>query len=192
VNTRTPNIDVLRIQRTGVSLGGQHPKKKLLATADLVRDADLSGVNNLPELSSSAASAYPSRGRVSAIVGPCIEGNCRAWGRPSRQYSRTLAAQPSSLAKYVAMGVSELVMSGSALTRIKGCGKLGQSLTLYHVSLFDGTGRPLSQGFINHACGCCASTFQKVTYGIMLCPSCADQLGLAPLPKATTARGGSR
>jgi predicted amidophosphoribosyltransferase len=90
------------------------------------------------------------------------------------------------------MGVSELVMSGNAPQRVKGCGKDDQTLTLYYVSLFDGTGRPLSQGFINHACGSCASTFQKMTYGIMLCPSCANQLGFAPLPWATKARDGTR
>jgi hypothetical protein len=90
------------------------------------------------------------------------------------------------------MGVFELIMSGNAPQRVKGCGKDDQTLTLYYVSLFDGTGRPLSQGFINHACGCCASTFQKMTYGIMLCPSCANQLGFAPLSRATKAPDGIR
>jgi len=41
VNTRTPKIDALGIQRMGVSPTGQHPKKKSLATADLVRDTAL-------------------------------------------------------------------------------------------------------------------------------------------------------
>jgi transposase len=43
VNTRTPTIDAPRIQRTGVPRAGQHPKKKTLATADLVRDTALIG-----------------------------------------------------------------------------------------------------------------------------------------------------
>jgi len=85
------------------------------------------------------------------------------------------------------MGVSELVMSGNAQKRVKGCGKTGQTLTLYHVSIFEGSGRPLSQGFKNLTCGSCASTFQKMTYGIMLCPNCAEHLGFAPLPRATAA-----
>jgi len=83
------------------------------------------------------------------------------------------------------MGISELAMN--AQKRVKGCGKTGQSFTLYHVSLFDGTGRPMSQGFKNLACGCCASTFQKMTYGIVLCTDCAEHLGFAPLPRATSA-----
>ena len=98
-----------------------------------------------------------------------------------------------------AMGVSELVMNSKALTRVKGCGKTGgcgqsggfgqtgQTFTLYHVNLFDGTGRPPSQSFHNLACGSCASTFQKMTYGIVLCQSCADQLGFPRLAKATGA-----
>lgn len=77
-------------------------------------------------------------------------------------------------------------MNSNAQARVKGCGKTGQTFTLYHVSLFDGSARPLSQGFINLACGSCASTFQKATYGIVLCGKCADQLGFPPLPKATT------
>jgi hypothetical protein len=85
------------------------------------------------------------------------------------------------------MGVSELVMSSNAQKRVNGCGKIGQTFTLYHISLFDGTARPLAQGFKNLACGCCASTFQKLTYGIVLCPSCAEHLGFAPLPSTTVA-----
>jgi hypothetical protein len=80
------------------------------------------------------------------------------------------------------MGISELAMK-----RVKGCGKTGQNFTLYHVSLFDGMARPMSQGFKNLACGCCASTFQKLTYGIVLCTDCAKHLGFAPLPRATSA-----
>jgi hypothetical protein len=83
------------------------------------------------------------------------------------------------------MGVPELVMN--AQKRVKGCGKIGQTLTLYHVSIFDGTGSALAQGFRNLACGSCASTFQKMTYGILLCPNCAEHLGFAPLPRATAA-----
>ena len=83
---------------------------------------------------------------------------------------------------YQAMGISELAMN--AQKRVKGCGKTGQNFTLYHVSLFDGTASPMSQGFKNLACGCCVSTFQKMTYGIVLCPTCAEQLGLAPLPSS--------
>jgi hypothetical protein len=76
-------------------------------------------------------------------------------------------------------------MSSHAATRVKGCGKTGQVFTLYHISLFDGTARPLAQGFKNLACGCCASTFQKLTYGIVLCPNCAERLGFASLPSAS-------
>jgi hypothetical protein len=81
------------------------------------------------------------------------------------------------------MGVSELVMN--AQKRVKGCGKIGQTFTLYHVSISDGTGRALAQGFKNLACGSCASTFQKMTYGVILCPNCAEHLGFALLPRAT-------
>jgi hypothetical protein len=81
-------------------------------------------------------------------------------------------------------------MSSYAATRVKGCGKTGQVFTLYHISLVDGTARPLAQGFKNLACGCCASTFQKLTYGIVLCLNCADQLGFPPLsaPKSESAK----
>jgi hypothetical protein len=52
-----------------------------------------------------------------------------------------------------AMGISELAMnaqsSASSMARVKGCGKTGQDFTLYHVNLFDGTGRAMSQGFKN-------------------------------------------
>ena len=85
------------------------------------------------------------------------------------------------------MGISELAMS--AQTRVKGCGKTGQTFTLYHVNLFDGTGRPMSQGSKNLACGNCASTFQKQTYGIVLCTDCAKQLGFAPLAQPTVGAG---
>src|SRR5215472_5317929 len=52
VNTRTPKIDAPRIQRTGVSRGGQHPRKKLLQRADLVRDArQIAGCPRTIELS---------------------------------------------------------------------------------------------------------------------------------------------
>jgi hypothetical protein len=78
------------------------------------------------------------------------------------------------------------MMSSNAQKRVKGCGQTGHTFTLYHVSIFDGTGRPLAQGFKNLACGSCASTFQKMTYGIVLCPNCADQLGFLPLPVAKT------
>jgi hypothetical protein len=81
------------------------------------------------------------------------------------------------------MGISELVMNAQQ-TRVKGCGKTGQDFTLYHVGIFDGTARPLAQGFKNLACGSCASTFQKMTYGIVLCRNCADHLGFPPLPVA--------
>jgi len=74
----------------------------------------------------------------------------------------------------------------NAPQRVKGCGKTGQNFTLYYVSLLDGTGRPMSHGFKNLDCGCCASTFQKMTYGIVLCTNCAEQLGFAPLLRATT------
>ena len=77
-------------------------------------------------------------------------------------------------------------MNSYAATRVKGCGKTGQVFTLYHISLFDGTARPLAQGFKHLACGCCASTFQKLTYGIVLCLNCADQLGFPPLSAAKT------
>ena len=80
----------------------------------------------------------------------------------------------------------------NAQIRVKGCGKTGQTFTLYHVSLFDGTGRALSQGFKNLACGCCASTFQKMTYGIVLCRNCAESLGFPPIPKATESAKTSR
>ena len=83
------------------------------------------------------------------------------------------------------MSVFDLVMNSNAQIRVKGCGKTDQTFTLYHVSIFDGSARPLSQGFKNLACGSCASTFQKMTYGIVLCTSCADRLGFAPLPRAT-------
>jgi hypothetical protein len=78
-------------------------------------------------------------------------------------------------------------MSSNAQVRVKGCGKTGQTFTLYYVSIFDGSGRPLSQGFQNLACGSCVSTFQKATYGIVLCRRCADHLGYPPLPRATAA-----
>jgi len=79
------------------------------------------------------------------------------------------------------MAISELVMN--AQQRVKGCGKTGQDFTLYYVSLLDGAGRPMSQGFKNLDCGSCASTFQKMTYGIVLCTTCAEQLGFSPLPR---------
>jgi hypothetical protein len=78
-------------------------------------------------------------------------------------------------------------MNSNAQIRVKGCGKTGQTFTLYHISIFDGSARPLSQGFKNLACGSCASTFQKMTYGIVLCRSCADHLGFPHLPRATAA-----
>ena len=78
------------------------------------------------------------------------------------------------------------MMSINAQKRVKGCGQTGHTFTLYHVSILDGAGRPLAQGFKNLACGSCASTFQKMTYGIVLCPNCAQQLGFAPLPVART------
>lgn len=78
-------------------------------------------------------------------------------------------------------------MTSDAQIRVKGCGKTGEIFTLYHVSILDGTGHPLAQGFKNLDCGSCASTFQKMTYGIVLCPNCADRLGFAPLPRATAA-----
>ena len=80
------------------------------------------------------------------------------------------------------MGISEFAMN--APKRVRGCGKTGQNFTLYYVSLLDGTGRPMSHGFKNLDCGCCASTFQKMTYGIVLCTDCAEHLGFAPLPGA--------
>ena len=36
-------------------------------------------------LYSFASSRYPARGRIGAVVGPCIEGNRRAWGNPSNR-----------------------------------------------------------------------------------------------------------
>lgn len=75
-------------------------------------------------------------------------------------------------------------MSTIVQIRVKGCGKAGHAFTLYHVSIFDGLARALSHGFKNLACGCCVSTFQKMTYGIVLCPDCADHLGFPPLPMA--------
>ena len=78
-------------------------------------------------------------------------------------------------------------MSINAPRRVKGCGNTGQIFTLYHVSMSDGKARPLAQGFTHLACGCYASTFEKRTYGIVLCLNCADQLGFPPLPKATAA-----
>src|SRR5262245_25758357 len=41
VITRTAKIDAPRIMRTGVPGGSQHPRKKSLATADLVREMPL-------------------------------------------------------------------------------------------------------------------------------------------------------
>ena len=34
-------------------------------------------------LFSAASSRYPSGGGIGAIIGPCIEGNRRAWGSPT-------------------------------------------------------------------------------------------------------------
>ena len=103
--------------------------------------------------------------------------------RPVEQYFRTLAPNFPNWLDKQDMGISELVMASSAQTRVKGCGKTGQTFTLYHVNLIDGSGRALSQGFKNLSCGSCASTFQKMTYGIVLCPACAEQLGFAPLAR---------
>jgi len=96
-------------------------------------------------------------------------------------------------AVYICANATELIltsgvklMSSNAQKRVKGCGKTGQIFTLYHISIFDGTARPLAQGFKHLACGCCASTFQKMTYGIVLCLNCADHLGFPPLPVAKT------
>ena len=74
-------------------------------------------------------------------------------------------------------------MSSNPQIRVKGCGKTGQNFTLYHVSIIDGTALPLAQGFRHLDCGCCVSTFQKMTYGIVLCLNCADHLGFPRPPK---------
>ena len=79
-------------------------------------------------------------------------------------------------------------MSSNAQKRVKGCGKTGQIFTLYHVNMVDGKARPLAQGFNHLACGCYASTFEKRTYGIVLCLNCADHLGFLPFPVATVAK----
>ena len=79
-------------------------------------------------------------------------------------------------------------MSINAPKRVKGCGTTGQIFTLYHISIFDGTARPLAQGFKHLACGCYASTFEKRTYGIVLCRNCADHFGFPPFPVATVAK----
>jgi hypothetical protein len=52
-------------------------------------------------------------------------------------------------------------MSSPAQKRVKGCGKTGQIFTLYHISILDGTVRPLARGFKHLAWGSCASTFEK-------------------------------
>ena len=89
------------------------------------------------------------------------------------------------------MGMTDILTNAqNSRARVKGCGTDGQDFTLYYVHLFDGTGSPMVQGFDNLACGSCASTFQKMTYGIILCQKCAGQLGFPPLPgaKAKTPR----
>lgn len=89
------------------------------------------------------------------------------------------------------MGMTDILENAqNSHARVKGCGKSGQDFTLYYVHLIDGTGRPMMQGFHNLACGSCASTFQKMTYGIVLCQKCAAQLSFPPLlvTKAKTPR----
>jgi hypothetical protein len=66
-------------------------------------------------------------------------------------------------------------MSSRSQERVRGCGKTGLSLTLYHVGP-DGTARPLTHGFEHHACGDCPSTLQERAYGILLCGSCTVRI----------------
>ena len=66
-------------------------------------------------------------------------------------------------------------MSSLSQERVRGCGKSGLSLTLYHVGP-DGTARPLTHGFEHLACGYYPSTMEERTYGILLCGSCTIRL----------------
>jgi hypothetical protein len=82
--------------------------------------------------------------------------------------------QPTTRWQFIA-AEKRSAMSSRSQERIRGCGKTGLSLTLYHVGA-DGTARPLTHGFEHHACGDCPSTPQERAYGILLCGSCTIRI----------------